>query len=181
MDTAEFDLDVPLDRRRAIIRRRADVLEMVELPWGLQPRELGGRPLTVIRADGRTFPNHRCLVPASEFRFRSQGRQYVFSLVGGDWFYFAGIWRPAARNWPEAYAILTIEANRDIAPYHDRQMAVLRRDQRLEWLDATRSEQELLQPLPIGSFLVQSRERETAQGSLVLEPAAPSLTGVVAA
>jgi putative SOS response-associated peptidase YedK len=41
----------------------------VELPWGLQPRERGGRPFTVVRAEGRTFPSHRCLVPASEFAF----------------------------------------------------------------------------------------------------------------
>ena len=129
MVATAFDLDAPLDQRRAIIRRDGDDVEMVELPWGLQPREPGGRPFTVIRAEGRTFPSHRCLVPASEFRHRSRGRQYTFSLANCDWFYFAGIWRPATRDWPESYAILTIEANADIAPYHDRQMAVLKRDQ----------------------------------------------------
>jgi putative SOS response-associated peptidase YedK len=39
-------------------------------------------------------------------------------------------------------------------------MAVLRRDQRMEWLDLTRPEDELLRPLPAGSFRV-SRLRET--------------------
>jgi hypothetical protein len=46
------------------------------------------------------------------------------------------IWRPANLDWPEAYAILTVETNPDVAPYHDRQMAVLRREQRLAWLDS---------------------------------------------
>ena len=69
-------------------------------------------------------------MPASQFRHRS----FSFSLANGDWFYFAGIWRPATPDWPEAYAILTIEANADIAPLHDRQMAVLTRDQRMAWL-----------------------------------------------
>ena len=41
--------------------------------------------------------------------------------------------RPAAQEWPEAYAILTIAANADLAAFHDRQMVVLRRDQRMAW------------------------------------------------
>lgn len=155
MSATAFDTDAPLNQRRAIIRRGGDGVDMVELPWGLQPRELGGQPFTVIRAEGRTFPSHRCLVPASEFRHRRRGRRYTFSLANGDWFYFAGVWRPGSREWPEAYAILTIEANSDITPYHDRQMAVLKRDGRLDWLDANQPEQELLQPLPAGTFRVK--------------------------
>jgi putative SOS response-associated peptidase YedK len=91
-------------------------------------------------------------VPASEFRLRSQDRTYSFTLADGDWFYFAGIWRPAKPDWPEAYAILTVEANPDVAPYHDRQMAVLRREQRLDWLNSLVLEDTLLRPLPAGSF-----------------------------
>lgn len=48
---------------------------------GLQPRERGGRPFTVVRAEGRTFPTHRCLVPASEFRHRSHGKHYSFAQL----------------------------------------------------------------------------------------------------
>lgn len=155
-----FDSNASLDERRVIIRRDGDDVEMVELPWGLQPHEPGGRSFTVARAEGRTFPTHRCLVPASEFRHRSsQGKHYSFALASGDWFYFAGIWRAATRDWPEAYAILTTAANDDVAPYHDRQMAVLRRDQRTAWLDLTCPEEELLRPLAPESFRV-SRLRE---------------------
>jgi putative SOS response-associated peptidase YedK len=167
MSATAFDTDAPLDQRRAIIRRDGDGVEMIELSWGLRPWEPGGRPVTVIRAEGRVFPSRRCLVPASEFRHRSRGRRYTFSLANGYWFYFAGIWRPESRDWPEAYAILTIEANADIALYHDRQMAVLKRDQRLDWLDANQPEHELLQPLPAGTFRVeQDRVEETLQSSL---------------
>jgi len=62
--------------------------------------------------------------------------------------------RPATRDWPEAYTTLTIEANDDVAPFHDRQIAVLRRDQRMAWLDRTCLEEELLRPLPAGTFVV---------------------------
>jgi putative SOS response-associated peptidase YedK len=159
MTATPFDLDTPLGQRRAIIRRDGEGVEMVELSWGLQPRDGDGRPFKVIRAEGRSFPTHRCLVPASEFLMRSRGRGYSFSLADGDWFYFAGIWRLATRGCSEAYAILTIEPSPDVAPYHDRQMAVLRRAQRLDWLDATVAEGELLRPLPAGSFRVREDRR----------------------
>ncbi|HVZ06586.1 SOS response-associated peptidase [Rhodopila sp.] len=155
MTATPFDLDAPLGQRRAIIRREDSGVEMVELAWGLRGREGETRPFTVVRSEGRSFPTHRCLVPASEFRFRSRGRTYSFSLASGDWFYFAGIWRPAKPDWPEAYGVLTVAANEDVAPYHDRQMAVLTRAQRHDWLDATVPEDELLRPLPRGSFRVR--------------------------
>jgi putative SOS response-associated peptidase YedK len=152
MSASIFDSDASVGQRRVVIRRNAGDVEMVELPWGLEPRERGGRPFTVIRAEGRSFPSHRCLIPASEFRHRSRGKHYGFSLADGDWFYFAGIWRPATADWPEAFAILTIEANADIAPFHDRQMAALRRDQRMVWLDRTSREEALLRSLPAQTF-----------------------------
>ena len=169
MTATPFDLETPLGQRRAIIRRGSGGVEMVEAAWGLQPGPTSHRPFTLVRAEGRTFPTHRCLIPASEFRLRSRGRAYSFSLADGDWFYFAGIWRPAKADWPESYAILTVAANDDVAPYHDRQMAVLRRGQRLDWLDGLMSEDELLRPLPAGSFRVkEDRPAKAHQGALAL-------------
>jgi putative SOS response-associated peptidase YedK len=154
MSATPFDLEAPLGERRAIIRRDGEDVEMVGAAWGLRPGPNADRPCTVIRAEGRTVSSHRCLVPASEFRLRNRSRTYSFRLADGDWFYFPGIWRPAKPDWPQAYAILTIDANADIACYHDRQMAVLRRGQRLDWLDSLVPEDELLRPLPVGSFRV---------------------------
>ena len=134
--------------------------------WGLRPKVPGERPFTVVRAEGRKFPSHRCLVPASEFRFTHRGRRLRFSLADGDWFYFAGIWRPASHDWPEAYAVVTIEANGDVAPYNDRQMAVLRRRRRMDWLDLSRPEHELLEPLPIGTFRIERAIARQAQTAL---------------
>ncbi|HAO42295.1 SOS response-associated peptidase [Bradyrhizobium sp. INPA01-394B] len=168
MTVKAFNSDAPLDERRVIVRRSGDEVEMVELPWGLKPGETGARPCTVVRGEGRTFPNHRCLVPATEFRHRSNGKDYSFRLANGDWFYFAGIWRPATRDWPEAYAIITIESNGDIAPYHDRQMAVLRRNERMGWLDAMRPEADILCPLPAGSFRVSRFHYARDQSMLAL-------------
>jgi len=54
----------------------------------------------------------------------------------------------------------------DVARYHDRQMAVLRRRQRMDWLDLSRPEHELLQPLPIGAFRIEraiARQPQTTE------------------
>lgn len=166
MSASVFASEASIGQRRVVIRRNGSDVEMAELAWGLQPRDPGGRAFTVIRAEGRTFPDHRCLVPASEFRHWSRGKHYAFSLADGDWFYFAGIWRRATREWPEAYAILTIEANADVAPFHDRQMAIVRRDQCMAWLDRTYREDELLRPLPAGTFKVTRTSGEPRQAEL---------------
>ena len=164
MSATVFQSDAPLDERRVIIRRHDGDVEMVELPWGLRPRDGGPRAVNVVRSEGRTFQSHRCLVPASEFRHKS----FSFSLANGDWFYFAGIWRSATDGWPEAYAILTIEANADIAPFHDRQMAVLPRDQRMAWLDGLLPEDQMLRPLPAGTFRVKRHAGAPAQNMLAV-------------
>lgn len=168
MKATIFDADAPHDERRIIVRYGDDGVEMVELPWGLCPKEPGNPPFMLARAEGREFPSHRCLVPASEFLISRHGQRYQFSLADGDWFYFAAIWRPASDGWPEAYAILTIEANADVARYHDRQMAVLRRRHRMDWLDLSRPEHALLQPLPIGAFRIERAVTRQAQTVLAL-------------
>lgn len=164
MSAKVFQCNAPLDERRVIIRRHDGDVEMVELPWGLRPCDGGPPAVNVVRSEGRTFPTHRCLVPASEFRHTS----VTFSFANGDWFYFAGIWRPGSVDWPEAYAVLTIDANPDIVPFHDRQMAVLTRDQRLAWLVGLLPEDEILRPLPAGTFRVKRHAGGSAQAMLAV-------------
>jgi putative SOS response-associated peptidase YedK len=155
MKATAFDMDAPPDEQRVIVRYGDGGVEMVQLAWGLRPRQRGERAFTLVRAEGRTFPSHRCLVPASQFLVSRRDQRYGFSLADGDWFYFAGIWRPASEGWPEAYAILTIAANADVAPYQERQMAVLRRAQRMDWLDRSVPEHELLRPPGRKTFQVE--------------------------
>lgn len=84
MNARPFDSDPSRPHRRAIIRRNGGGVEMVELTWGLRPRDAGGRPFTLIRAEGRTFPSHRCLVPASEIHHVGRGGPYAYTLADGD-------------------------------------------------------------------------------------------------
>ena len=147
----------------------ADSVEAVKLKWGLRPKEPGGEPWTVVRSEGREFPSHRCLIPSSEFYHMHKGRRYRFTLASGDYFYFAGIWRPATEDWPEAYAILTISPNADVAPYHGRQMAVLKRGRHIDWLTMAEPDAVLLRPLPPKTFAVEEvfgQEAEHGQSML---------------
>ena len=151
----------------SIIRRNGRDVELVQRRWGLEPVGLEQRPRKVLRSEGQRSDSHRCLIPASDFAFGHGADRVRFTLRGSDWFYFAGIWRPKTDLWPEAFAALTTEANPDVAPYHDRQMAVIPHEDRLLWLDHVVDEAELLRPLPAGSFEAHvAQQKRAAQGAL---------------
>jgi putative SOS response-associated peptidase YedK len=141
------------------IRRRDDGVELVQLRWGFPPPRPKGAPVINFRSEGRRFPAGRCLVPASHFYeftgTRSPKAKWKFTKAGEAWFCFAGLWRPMPEGSGQAFTLLTVEPGPDVAPIHDRQMAILERDEWLAWLDLTRPENELLRPLPAGSLDVE--------------------------
>ena len=149
MQAQALDQDAPHGSSRAIIRRDAadGKPELVELRWGLRPSERGGRPFRFIRSEGKVFPSHRCLIPASEFHVTRDDRRFRFFLGEGNWFYLAGIWRPAQHDWPASFAILTVEACPEVAHYQERQGAIILRNRHLQWLDLSSPEDEQLVPL----------------------------------
>jgi putative SOS response-associated peptidase YedK len=142
-----------------IVRRHAEGVELAQLRWGFAPARPKAGPVINFRSEGRRFPNGRCLVPASHF-FEFTGTKapkakWKFTKAGEEWFCFAGLWRPATGDTPEAFTILTTEPSPDVAPIHDRQMVILERNDWAAWLDLTRPEAELLRPLPRGSLQVE--------------------------
>ena len=54
-----------------------------------------------------------------------------------------------------AFTLLTTAPGPDRAPIHDRQMVILERADWSSWLDMSRPEGELLQPLPAGCLTVE--------------------------
>jgi len=168
MRATALPLGAPPGATRAVIRRVGDEIEMVNLRWGL-PAGQGedGKGRRFIRSEGRSFPTQRCLVPASEFQVMRDGEPFRVALEDGDWFYLAGIWHPAEADWPEAFAVLTVEANREVARYQPRQGALLRRNRHMAWLDHAVPENEILLVPPAGIFTI-SRTRDRVQGRLAL-------------
>lgn len=158
MQASPFAPDDALGSKRPIIRRNPDNerdIEMVEAAWGLAPRQRGERPFRFIRAEGRACPLMRCLVPASEFHVRNDGRLFRVTLEDGNFFYLAGVWRPEEDDWPLSYGVLTVEASPEVMVYQQRQGAVLLRGQNMAWLDLLRPEAELLRPMLARSFRIE--------------------------
>ncbi len=73
---------------------------------------------------------------------------------GAAWFCIAGLWRKTVEVG-EAFTMLTLAPGPDVAPYHDRQIAVLERDQWAGWLDPAVPAHTLLKPPPAGSLAVE--------------------------
>jgi putative SOS response-associated peptidase YedK len=154
--------DIRIRDTAPIIVRISDGVELTERVWA--PRAASKKPVFNFRSERRTFgKSTRCLIPASHFfEFTTPADpkekrkdKWRFTLAGADWFCIAGIIRPDALDAAECFSMLTTEPGPDVAPYHDRQVVVLPREDWRAWLDLARPEVELLRPLPAGSLGVQ--------------------------
>jgi putative SOS response-associated peptidase YedK len=119
------------------------------------------KPVYNFRSDGREFASGRCLIPADGFyeftdpadKKKKRKDKWLFTKAGEPWFCVAGIWR-VDKQAGEAFTMLTMPPGPDIAPYHDRQIAILDRADWAAWLDCSVSAKSLLKPLPAGSLAV---------------------------
>lgn len=142
-----------------VIRRVNEGVELVQLAWGFAPANPKARLTINFRSEGRRFEKGRCLIPASYFYeftgTKSPKAKWKFTLRNGDWFCFAGLWRPDPEIAAGRFTILTTSPGPDVAPIHDRQVVVLPREDWTAWLDLTRPEADILRPLPAGSLTVE--------------------------
>ena len=74
-------------------------------------------------------------------------------MPGRDWFAIAGLWRSS--DLGEAFTMLTTEPGADVAPYHNRQVAVLAPEGWRSWLDGSGAARDLLGPCPAGTLKVE--------------------------
>lgn len=125
--------------------------ELLQLRWGFaQP---GRGPVINFRSEGRRFPRGRCLVPADGF-YEFTGSKYpktkwLFTPAEGDeLFCMAGLVRD------DRFTLLTTDPNPDVAPYHNRQIVILPRDDWAAWLGPAEA-QPPLRALPVGSLKVE--------------------------
>lgn len=141
--------------RAPIITLGPSGAELIVTPWAWKSPQ--GRPVFNFRSDDRSFANSaRCLIPADgffEFTDAEPGQKrktkWRFNLTGEPLFWVAGLVKDGA------FAMLTTEPGPDIAPYHDRQIVILRPEAGLDWLELRRPESELLCALPAGSLSVE--------------------------
>jgi putative SOS response-associated peptidase YedK len=126
----------------------------------------GGKPVSNFRSDGREFPSGRCLILADGFyefttpadpKARRKDR-WLFTFRGEAMLGIAGLTR-ALPGTGEAFTMLTTEPGPDVAPYHNRQVAVLPQEDWRAWLDGSAPAGDLLRPLAAGSLEVRQAPR----------------------
>ena len=133
-----------------------------------------GKPVYNFRSDGREFSSGRCLIVADgfyEFSASADPKQkrkdrWLVTFPDGGMIGVAGLTRtdPAVG---EAFTMLTTEPGPDVAPYHNRQIAVLPPSGWKTWLDYSAPAADLLKPLPAGTLNVALAPRETSDATLV--------------
>ncbi|MDB5476535.1 MAG: hypothetical protein JWP49_2046 [Phenylobacterium sp.] len=141
----------PTDPAAIVLGDGAGGGELKQLRWGfVQP---GRPPVINFRSEGRRFPVGRCLIPADGF-YEFTGTKYPKSkwlftpADGSELFAIAGLVRD------DRFTLLTCEPGPDIAPYHNRQIVILPRDQWAAWMGPDDA-QPPLGPLPAGSLKVE--------------------------
>jgi putative SOS response-associated peptidase YedK len=158
---SELDLpqadDVRINDTGPVMRAAGNEIELVPMTFSFPPGRPGGAPVFNFRSEGRHFAkSNRCLIPASAF-FEFTGKKYPkakhrFALNGSPITAIAGISREGHGNHPASFAMLTIAPGPDVAPYHNRQVVVLRPEDWSAWIHLTKTEGELLRPLAQGSL-----------------------------
>lgn len=135
----------------------------------------GGKPVYNFRSDGREFPSGRCLIVTDgfyEFTAPADLKQkrkdrWLFTPAEGGSFAIAGLVRSDPGRG-EAFTMLTTEPGPDVAPYHNRQVAVLPPSAWKAWLDYSAPTSELIQPLPEGSLSVSLAPRDASLGATLV-------------
>lgn len=148
--------DVRISDTAAVMRAAGNGVELTPMTFAFPPAGRGG-PVFNFRSEGRAFGNsNRCLIPASAF-FEFTGKTYPktkhrFTLMGAPFLAIAGIWRDVKEAAQPAFTMLTTAPGPDVAPYHNRQVVVLRPEDWSAWLTLSKPESALLRPLEAGAL-----------------------------
>jgi putative SOS response-associated peptidase YedK len=156
--------DIAITDPGAIVRFAGTRYELVVRRWSWPAPN--GKPVYNFRSEGREFGSGRCLIITDGFyeftkpadpKVKRKDR-WLFSFPDGGMLGIAGLTRTVP-ELGEAFTMLTTEPGPDVAPYHNRQIAVLPPHQWSAWLDPAAPASDLLAPLPAGSLAVQLSPR----------------------
>lgn len=159
LDLPQAD-DIKVREQGPVMRAAGNLIELTPMQFGFPPPRPKAAPVFNFRSEKRSFEkSKRCLIPATAF-FEFTGAKYPkakhrFALKDAPFMAIAGIWREGKDGAP-AFTMLTVDPGPDVAPYHDRQIVVLRPDDWAAWIYLTKPEADLLKPLPKGALTVET-------------------------
>ena len=160
--------DIAITDPGPVVRAAEPGCELVVRRWSWPGP--AGKPVYNFRSDGREFPSGRCLILADGFyeftkpedpKAKRKDR-WLFSASDGGMLGIAGLVRNAPTLGVEAFTMLTTEPGPDVAPYHNRQVAVLPAAAWGAWLDHSAPAADLIRPLPAGSLTVRPANNRNA-------------------
>ena len=153
--------DVRISERAPILRAGTGSIELVERRWSWPGPT--GKPVFNFRGEGRRFPGpERCVILADgfyefttpEYPKAKKKDRWLFTWPGHPWFGVAGIVHTDPRVG-EAFTMLTAPPGPDVAPYHDRQIVLLTREDCFRWLDGANPAADFVTAPPAGSLAVE--------------------------
>lgn len=148
-------------------------LELAHLRWGLIPsfHKSGIKDWKMLTTNARSetidklpsfcgaFAKRRCLVPLDQFYEwtgpKGKKTKWGFTRRDEQWFCFAGIWDRAQTSDGviDSYALVTVPAGPDVAPYHDREPIMLEPAHYARWLESPSAAAELFKPALAGQLV----------------------------
>ncbi|MEX0780020.1 MAG: SOS response-associated peptidase [Balneolales bacterium] len=157
----------PGDSMPVVYMAKAHEKYIVEMKWGLQTSENGGKEEPIAKAESLTqqstlrtsFERKRCIIPANgfyEWKALTSDLKLPFyiRLLDQELFGFAGVYDRYVSGKTEilTFAIITTRSNELLQPLHDRMPVILHPADYDYWLDPINSDQEkmgkLLNPFP---------------------------------
>ena len=149
--------DIKIGDLGPVVRASGNSVVLAQMTFGFPPPK-PKRPRTFnFISEKRDFSDSkRCGIPTSAF-FEFTGIKYPkakhrFALNDEPFLFVAGLWREGSAGEGDSFTMLTTAPGDDIAPYHDRQIVVLKPADLPHWLFLTKPQTELLRPLAAGSL-----------------------------
>ena len=144
-------------------REEEGAAELIQRRWSWPGPT--GKPVFNYRSEGREFRNSpsqgRCLIMADgfyEYTAPEDGgkrkTRWLFTVADQEVFGIAGLWR-THEAVGEACTMLTVAPGADVAPYHNRQIVIVPREQWAGWLDGSAAEPKVLRPSEAGTLQVR--------------------------
>ncbi len=147
--------DIRIGEKGPVVRAAGNGVEIAHMTFGFPPPKPKRPRVFNFISEKRDFSkSQRCGILASAF-FEFTGSKYPkakhrFTLAGEPFLFVAGLWRNGDDG--DSFTMLTTAPGQDIAPYHDRQIVVLKPQDLPHWLYLSKPQSELLQPLAPGTL-----------------------------